>query len=200
MARELLKDLIYGEQIVSDGCKVEFAVGLTYSLNLEAMLTVPLAFGDLGEFDSSVKQSPAFLLEGIRRSSDKIALFCNKGGIHVPNETRTIYSLLETSIFEVQNGKELSNFHPKLWLVKETDREGIEWLKLSVMSRNLDFSTCLDICCSIRGRISKRRSRKGAEKHKPLKEMLIWVLSEGSHCENHTVFQSLSFSFISLLL
>ena len=176
MARELLKDLIYGEQLVSDGCKVEFAVGLTYSLNLEAMLTVPLAFGDLGELDSSVKQSPAFLLEGIRRSSDKIALFCNKGGIHVPNETRTIYSLLETSIFEVQNGKEiLSNFHPKLWLVKETDRESIEWLKLSVMSRNLDFSTCLDICCSIRGRISKRRSIKGAEKHKPLKEMLIWV-------------------------
>ena len=176
MARELLKDLIYGEQLVSDGCKVEFAVGLTYSLNLEAMLTVPLAFGDLGELDSSVKQSPAFLLEGIRRSSDKIALFCNKGGIHVPNETRTIYSLLETSIFEVQNGKDvLSNFHPKLWLVKETDREGIEWLKLSVMSRNLDFSTCLDICCSIRGRISKRRSMKGAEKHKPLKDMLIWV-------------------------
>ena len=176
MARELLKDLIYGEQLVSDGCKVEFAVGLTYSLNMEAMLTVPLAFGDLGELDSSVKQSPAFLLEGIRRSSDKIALFCNKGGIHVPNETRTIYSLLETSIFEVQNGKDvLSNFHPKLWLVKETDREGIEWLKLSVMSRNLDFSTCLDICCSIRGRISKRRSMKGAEKHKPLKDMLIWV-------------------------
>lgn len=176
MARELLKDLIYGEQLVSDGCKVDFAVGLTYSLNLEAMLTVPLAFGDLGELDSSVKQSPAFLLEGIRRSSDKIALFCNKGGIHVPNETRTIYSLLETSIFEVQNGKDiLSNFHPKLWLVKETDREGIEWLKLSVMSRNLDFSTCLDICCSIRGRISKRRSRKGIDRHKPLKDMLIWV-------------------------
>ena len=176
MARELLKDIIYGEQLVSDGCKVEFAVGLTYSLNLEAMLTVPLAFGDLGELDSSIKQSPAFLLEGIRRSSDKIALFCNKGGIHVPSDTRTIYSLLETSIFEVQNGKDiLSNFHPKLWLVKETDREGIEWLKLSVMSRNLDFSTCLDICCSIRGRISKRRSIKGAEKHKPLKDMLIWV-------------------------
>lgn len=176
MARELLKDLIYGEQLVSDGCKVEFAVGLTYSLNLEAMLTVPLTFGDLGELDSSVKQSPAFLLEGIRRSSDKIALFCNKGGIHVPNETRTIYSLLENSIFEVQDGKDiLSNFHPKLWLVKETDQDGKEWLKLSIMSRNLDFSTCLDICCSIRGRISKRRSMKGAEKHKPLKEMLIWV-------------------------
>lgn len=176
MARELMKDLIYGEQLVSDGCKVDFAVGMTYSLNLEAMLTVPLAFGDLGELDSSVKQSPAFLLEGIRRSSDKIALFCNKGGIHVPNETRTIYTLLESSIFEVHDGNNIfSNFHPKLWLIKETDKEGNEWLKLSVMSRNLDFSTCLDICCSVRGRIEKRRSKRGALKHKPLKEMLIWI-------------------------
>ena len=176
MARELLKNLIYGEQLVSAGCKVDFAVGLTYSLNLEAMLTVPLAFGDLGELDNSVKLSPAFLLEGIRRSSDKIALFCNKGGIHVPSETRTVYSLLESSIFEVQDGKDIfSNFHPKIWLVKETDKSGDEWLKLSVMSRNLDFSTCLDICCSIRGHIEKRRSLRGVEKHKPLKDMLLWL-------------------------
>lgn len=176
MARELLKDLIYGEQLVSAGCKVDFAVGLTYSLNLEAMLTVPLAFGDLGELDSNVKLSPAFLLEGIRRSNDKIALFCNKGGIHVPSETRTIYSLLESSIFEVQDGNDIfSNFHPKIWLVKEIDKDGDEWLKLSVMSRNLDFSTCLDICCSIRGHIERRRSLRGVEKHKPLKDMLLWL-------------------------
>jgi hypothetical protein len=176
MARELLKDLIYGEQLVSAGCKVDFAVGLTYSLNLEAMLTVPLAFGDLGELDNSVKLSPAFLLEGIRRSSDKIALFCNKGGIHVPSETRTVYSLLESSIFEVQDGNDIfSNFHPKIWLVKEIDKDGDEWLKLSVMSRNLDFSTCLDICCSIRGHIERRRSLRGVEKHKPLKDMLLWL-------------------------
>ena len=176
MARELLKDLIYGEQLVSAGCKVDFAVGLTYSLNLEAMLTVPLAFGDLGELDSNVKLSPAFLLEGIRRSSDKIALFCNKGGIHVPSETRTIYSLLESSIFEVQDGNDIfSNFQPKIWVVKEIDKDGDEWLKLSVMSRNLDFSTCLDICCSIRGHIERRRSLRGVEKHKPLKDMLLWL-------------------------
>ena len=176
MARELLKDLIYGEQIVSDGCKVEFAVGLTYSLNLEAMLTVPLAFGELGELNSSVRQSPAFLLEGIRRASDKIAVFCNKGSIHVPKEAKTVFSLLESSIFEVQNGNDIfSNFHPKLWLVKETDKEGTSWLKLAIMSRNLDFSTCLDICCSIRGKIGGRRSSKGMAKHKPLKDYLLWL-------------------------
>ena len=176
MARELLKDLIYGEQLVSDGCEADFAIGLTYSLDLEAMLTVPLALRDFGELDSNVKQNPAYLLEGIRRSSDNIALFCNKGGIHVPQETRTVYSLLENSIFEVQNGNDIfSNFHPKLWLVKETDKQGAEWLKLSVMSRNLGFSTSLDICCSIRGRINKHKSEKGAHTHKPLKDMLLWV-------------------------
>ena len=158
MAREILKDLIYGEQIVTDGCRVEFAVGLTYSLNLEAMLTVPLAFGELGELDDNVRQNPAFLLEGIRRASDKIVLFCNTGGIHVPQETKTIFSLLEGSIFEVSNGKSIySNFHPKLWLVKEIDSEGKAWLKLAIMSRNMDFSACLDICCTLKiGRASCR--------------------------------------------
>ena len=94
----------------------------------------------------------------------------------MPSETRTVYSLLESSIFEVQDGNDIfSNFHPKIWLVKETDKDGDEWLKLSVMSRNLDFSTCLDICCSIRGHIEKRRSLRGVEKHKPLKDMLLWL-------------------------
>lgn len=176
MAKELLKDLIYGEQIITDGCKVDFAVGLTYSLNLEAMLTVPLAFGELGELDSNVRQSPVFLLEGIRRASDKIALFCNKGSIHVPKESKSIFSLLEGSIFEVQNDLHIfSNFHPKLWLVKETDKEGTSWLKLAVMSRNLDFSSCLDICCTLRGKVGGRRRTQAMEKHKPLKDYLIWL-------------------------
>lgn len=176
MAKELLKDLIYGEQIITDGCKVDFAVGLTYSLNLEAMLTVPLAFGELGELDSNVRQSPVFLLEGIRRASDKIALFCNKGSIHVPKESKTIFSLLESSIFEVQNDLHFfSNFHPKLWLVKETDKDGTSWLKLAVMSRNLDFSSCLDICCTLRGKVGGRRRAQAREKHKPLKDYLVWL-------------------------
>lgn len=180
MARDLLKDLIYGEQIISDGCKVDLAVGMTYSLNLETMLTVPLAFGALGELDSNVRQSPAYLLEGIRRTSDRIVLFCNKGGISVPKEVREIYSLLENSIFEVQNDMPRhkyipSNFHPKIWLVKETDQEGNSWLKLAVMSRNLEFSSCLDICCTLRGKIRGRRSIAGSRRHKPLKEMLLWL-------------------------
>lgn len=176
MSRELLKDLIYGEQLVTDGCKVELAVGLTYSLNLETMLMVPLAIGDLGDLDSSVRQNPAYLLEGIRKASDKIILFCNKGCIHVPKESKTIFSLLEKSIFEVQNGNDIySNFHPKLWLIKEQDKEGKEWMKLITMSRNLDFSSCLDICCTLRGKIGSRKSKKGMSKHQPLKEMLIWV-------------------------
>ena len=39
----------------------------------------------------------------------------------------------------------------------------------------MDFSTCLDICCSIRGHIERRRSLRGVEKHKPLKDMLLWL-------------------------
>ncbi len=176
MQRELLKDLIYGEQIKTQGCQVNFMVGLTYSLDLEAMLTIPLAIADIGELDSSVKKNPTYILTGIHKASNKIAIFCNKGKIHVPKQQNVIYPLLESSIFEVVNKDNIfSNFHPKLWLVHETDKNGIEWLKLSVLTRNIDLSTCIDTCCSIRGRIFKRRSLKGSERHAPLKDMLLWL-------------------------
>ncbi len=179
MSRDLLNDLVYGEQIRTDGCTINFAVGLTYSLDLEALLTVPLTIGNLEELDRDIKVSPTSILRGIHEASGKMVIFCNKGSIDAPKQKYTVFPLLENSIFEVSKGAKdeemLSNFHPKLWLVHETDKQGVDWLKLSVMSRNLTFSTCLDICCSMRGRIYKSRSRKGTEKHAPLRDMLLWL-------------------------
>lgn len=44
---------------------MDFAMGMTYSLSFEAMLTAHLAFGMLGEMDDNVIQSPHILLEAI---------------------------------------------------------------------------------------------------------------------------------------
>ncbi len=176
MTKDLLQDLIYGEQIKTEGCEVNFVVGLTYSLNLDALLTVPLAIGEQGNIDSHIIKDRKLILSGIHKAIGKMAIFYNKGSIHVPKRHNVIYTLIEESIFGVINEEcVFSNFHPKLWLVHETDKEGTEWMKLSVMSRNIDLSTSIDICCTMRGRISKQRSEIGAETHAPLKEMLLWL-------------------------
>ena len=49
MAESYFKSLMYGDMLNSPGYEVEFAVGLTYSLDLEALISVPISFGMLGD-------------------------------------------------------------------------------------------------------------------------------------------------------
>ena len=126
------------------GYDVEFAVALTYSLDLEALLGVPISLGLFESMDSNLKEVPMFLLEGIRKSSDKIAIFCNPGGIKLPQKIKSVYSLLENSVFEVK-ASEISNFHPKMWFIKYSDYDGNAYIKIIVLSRNLTFDRSWDV-------------------------------------------------------
>lgn len=169
---DMLQDLVYGDMLTTPGYDVEFAVGMTYSLDLKALLIVPYSLGMFGDLGTTVKSSPVFLLESIRRCSDKFALFCHRGGIHIPKDTQSFYPLVENCIFEVQD-KPLSNFHPKMWLIREHKRENhkLRQLKVVIMSKNLTFDNNLDVAVSMTGEIKVRKS-VNASRHKPLKSML----------------------------
>ena len=87
--------LSYSELLRPDaGYTLDFAVGMTYSLDLEVLLGVPVSLGMLDETDSGSMSSPLFILEAIRKSSDRIALFCNAGCIKLPDRIQSVYSLL----------------------------------------------------------------------------------------------------------
>ena len=163
--------LFYGELLEPDsGYNLDFTVGMTYSMDLEALLGVPISLGFLEDMDSSMKDSPFYLLEAIRKSSDKIAIFCNPGGIKLPNKIQSVYSLLENSVFEVKV-RDKKNFHPKLWILKYSNKEGHSYIKLIVMSRNLTFDKSLDISVALRGEIGTRNR----EKNRPIFDMLEYV-------------------------
>lgn len=155
------------------GYDVEFAVALTYSLDLEALLGVPISLGLFESMDSNLKDEPMFLLEGIRKSSDKIAIFCNPGGIKLPQKIKSVYSLLENSVFEVK-ASEISNFHPKMWFIKYSDDNGNAYIKIIVLSRNLTFDRSWDISFAFTGRVGSHRSRTKNE-NVPLNDMLEYV-------------------------
>ena len=174
--RDTLKDLLYSDLLQpSPGFEVDFAIGVTYSLSFEGLLSVPMAFGMLGEFDETIRQSPAYLLESIRRGSDRFILFCNKGGIQVPQNSQTIYSLFESSIQEVvDNDKMTTNFHPKMWVIREINDNNEEQIRLLILSRNLTYSDDIDVIVSMRGRLlPEGRRSKNARRHQPLQ----WFLS-----------------------
>ena len=62
------------------GYDLEFAVGMTYSLDMEALLGVPVSLGMFEDYDSSATQNPFFLLAAINLqfSAMQMGLRCRK--------------------------------------------------------------------------------------------------------------------------
>ena len=163
--------LSYGELLRPDvGYTLDFAVGTTYSLDLEALLGVPVSLGLLEDADAEQMRSPLYVLEAIRTSSDKIAIFCNAGGIKLPDKIQSVYSLLEESVFQVKLSRN-SNFHPKLWVLKYSNEAGKSYIKLLVLSRNLTFDSSIDLCVAMRGEVKHARRLK----NKSLADILTFV-------------------------
>ena len=100
-----------------EGYQTDFALGTTYSLNLEALLGVPLALFLSEEMNKSILNNPILVLDGLRRSADQFALLCEGGQIKVPQNQNTLFSFLEDSVFEVALPHDFS-FHPKVWIIR----------------------------------------------------------------------------------
>lgn len=183
---DVAKDrLSYGELLRPDvGYRLDFAVGMTYSLDLEALLGVPISLGLLEEGDEEQMRSPLYVLEAIRESVGKIALFCNAGSIQLPERIQSVYSLLEESVFQVKR-PDKSSFHPKLWVLKYSSPEGDTYLKLLVLSRNLTFDTSLDLCVALRGRPGRARRKK----NKPLADLLAYATQFASTVKRKAVLE-----------
>ncbi len=178
MAEALFNEVMYNEVLASDGFVVDYAVCTTYSLDMATLLSVPFMLGTMSELTDDAMRSPHYILETINKSAGKFAVFCNAGNIHVPQNTKTnIYSLLEKSIVQIalpSRGKGFVNFHPKVWIIKESNpANGNEQLKVVVMSRNLSTSEDLDVVCELTGAVSKSPANR--KKHKPLLDFLIWL-------------------------
>lgn len=181
MAEALFNEVMYNDVLASNGFIVDYAICTTYSLDMPTLLSVPFMLGTMSELTGDAIQSPHYVLEAINKSTGKFAVFCNAGNIHVPQNTKTnIYSLLEKSIVQIalpSNGKGFVNFHPKVWVIKEKNPDnGIEQLKVVVMSRNLSTSDDLDIVCELTGVVSNSPANR--KKHKPLLDFLYWLQDE----------------------
>ncbi|MFA5385427.1 MAG: phospholipase D family protein [Eubacteriales bacterium] len=147
----------------------EFAIGTTYSLDLEALIGVPLALFLGEEMDGTLIENPVYILEALRKSADKFTLFCEGGQIKVPNKANPVFALLESSIFEVALKNEKS-FHPKVWLIKYSNG-GKEFYRFIVLSRNLTFERSWDAAVVLEGEAGDRKTLK----NHPLIDFLLYL-------------------------
>ncbi len=124
---------------------LDCVVMTTYSLDLEALLALPLAV--LAQSDGGVEEllaDPLTLLEAIRQAGQKVHVFVDEAGIAIPGQARALYAMLESSVHPVRapNG---GAFHPKVWIARFKDEDGAVLIRVAVLSRNLTFDRCWDV-------------------------------------------------------
>jgi hypothetical protein len=158
------------------GYRLDHAIGTSYSLDLLALLTAPLAFTFFDWEDKHGKPSedPIALLESIRRNAARMHLFSQAGEIKLPKPENRLIAYLEDCVVPVQppadrNGKR-GIFHPKVWLMRfVAEGEPVRY-RFLCSSRNLTFDRCWDTILSMDGELEER---KNAHSHsKPLSEFI----------------------------
>jgi len=139
------------------GYRLDRAVLTTYSLDLEALLALPLAV--LAHADASINElleDPLLLITALREAGNRISVFVDENGIAIPRAARPLYAMLESSVHPVRapNG---GAFHPKVWLARFTDEHEAPLLRVAVLSRNLTFDRSWDVALTSDGEPAARR-------------------------------------------
>jgi hypothetical protein len=154
------------------GYSLDAAVGTTYSLDLLALLTAPVAFTFFDWEDESGRPTtnPHALLAAIRRNADRMALFCQAGRIAIPSEHKLLYSYLEDSVFEAMPQDKSGAFHPKIWFLRYVAADQPVRYRFLCLSRNLTFDRSWDTALVLEGELQDRK--RPYSRNRPLSEFL----------------------------
>jgi len=144
------------------------AIGTTFSLDVDALLFVPLAFTlfQVQDTDGVLAKDPLALIEALRRYAGKTSIFCQAGQIGVPPSGQPLLAHLEDVVVPVTAPIAGGLFHPKVWILRfvPLNQSAEIRYRLLVMSRNLTMSNAWDIMISLDGLLTNR-SRAIARNH-----------------------------------
>lgn len=178
--------LNYGEILLPPvGYQLVKAVGTTYSLDLEALISISVSLGLLETTDSKISNNPVILLNAFQKVSDKIMIFCEDGQIKLPNKPSPLSIILEKMIVPVALPKRngfTPSFHAKTWMLEYGNEKKDKIYRFVVLSRNLTFDHSWDVSFSMDGVISKEPD----ESTKPIVDFLDFLKKNiGSNLSNY---------------
>lgn len=157
--------LNYGQLLVPPvGYSLVRAVGTTYSLDLETLMSVCIALGIQESTDSSLTKNPFAILKSLQGLSEKLLVFCEAGQIAaMPPDRSPLMLLLDKMIVPVKlreiKGKGYPSFHPKTWTLQYEDEVGNLYFRFIVLSRNLTFDRSWDVAVSLEGKLTGSRHK-----------------------------------------
>jgi hypothetical protein len=142
-----------------EGYSLDYAIGTTFSLDLEALMTAPVAFTRFEVESDFHKADLLVIMESLRRYMEKITIFCHAGRIKIPgNRGNHLSAFLEGSVFQAlpQNGD--GSFHPKVWALRFISKTAPVAYRLLCLSRNLTFDRSWDTALVLDGILSKKKN------------------------------------------
>jgi len=150
------------------GYSLDYAIGTTYSLDLIAMLRVPLAIIGFEETEEDIGKDSLALLNALRRCAERASVFCQASAIVVPPHDRRLYNYLEQSVFEIEIPRG-GIFHPKVWILRFIGKDSVAY-RVLCMTRNLTFDPTWDVIITLDGELIDRE--KGIAANHPLGDFI----------------------------
>jgi hypothetical protein len=147
---------------------LDYAIATTYTLDLLALLTAPIAF-TLFEADDPKKlldTNSLTLLESLRRYADRMAIFHHGGYIAVPPAQFPQFEYLERIVVQCKPPVDAAVFHPKIWLLRFAGPDQRVTYRFACLSRNLTFDRCWDTVLTLEGQLLDRQ--KAIARNHPL--------------------------------
>ena len=166
--------LDYGNLLMSpEGFQLDNAIATSYSLDLDALISIPVALYFAHSLDMNVKQDVVQVLDSIRRASSTVKVFCQKGQIKVPDNQHRLYSFIEPCVVQIPPTHK-DSFHPKVWVIRYKNNSKEIKYRVIVLSRNLTFDRSWDVAFQMEGDCIQER-QKNFGKTKPLIDFINYL-------------------------
>ncbi|MBN1566821.1 MAG: phospholipase D family protein [Acidobacteria bacterium] len=164
----------YGRMLIPpEGYNLERAIAATYSLDLNTLLSIPVALFYSQTLEGELTGERFQILEAIRRTADCVTVYCQKGHIHVPPRYNRLFAFMEDMVVPVPPKNAFMSFHPKVWAIRYVDnsRDTQVIYRVLILTRNLTFDRCWDLAVCLEGKpgTSKR------EVNEPLIDFLTYL-------------------------
>ena len=153
--------LDYGAMLIPPkGYRLAKAVAATYTLDLNTLLSIPVALFFSQTLEGNFEAERVQLLEAIQRCPDVLRIYHQKGKIHVPRKHNRLYGLLEPCVVGILPDDAYTAFHPKVWVLRYEHDEEPTMYRVIVLSRNLTYDRSWDIAAHLDGVVTEDQQRK----------------------------------------
>lgn len=146
----------YGEQLIPPvGYDLDYAVCTTYSLDLEALMMLPVSLFYSKSLEGKPDELRYDVLDSITKAADKIKVYYHNGQLKVPSKYHPVIAWWEKGIVPVTMPQANQSFHPKVWIARYRSEGKPVTYRLLVTSRNLTFTRDWDIAFSSEGTVTE---------------------------------------------